>query len=194
MKRDWWNRLLLRDPEHANQFLQLSGWEKDSLEAFLAPVFSSETEKRAAERRVWVKKFENADFNGWTTLLSSLVEGRLRYTATLAGLRGIRIGEAAVPGPKPKEDMKLSFLSINSGGAPGAWKILNENFLGAAVVAIQDLGMTCSEWEGFARLSKKKGYHAYRQKGATEPRPRGGVAFLIHRSVRHRFAMSPFQF
>ena len=86
--------------------------------------------------------------------------------------------------------MKLSFLSINSGGAPGAWKILNENFLGAAVVAIQDLGMTCSEWEGFARLSKKKGYHAYRQKGATEPRPRGGVAFLIHRSVRHRFAMS----
>lgn len=86
--------------------------------------------------------------------------------------------------------MNLSFLSINSGGAPGAWKILNENFLGAAVVAIQDLGMNCSEWEGFARLSKKKGYHAYRQKGATEPRPRGGVAFLIHRSVRHRFAMS----
>ena len=56
MKRDWWNRLLLRDPEHANQFLQHSGWEKDSLEAFLAPVFSSETKKRAAERRVWVKK------------------------------------------------------------------------------------------------------------------------------------------
>eukprot|EP00438_Fugacium_kawagutii_P018177 Skav226121 [mRNA] locus=scaffold1047:156725:162455:- [translate_table: standard] len=81
-------------------------------------------------------------------------------------------------------------------GAPGAWKLLEENWFGKQVVLLQDIGMSPSEWNSFSRCAARKGYHCYNTPGNTtvgawgESRYRGGVAFLIHKNVRHSMAGS----
>ena len=37
MKRDWWNRLQVRGPQHATLFLEKCGWDQKALEDLLAP-------------------------------------------------------------------------------------------------------------------------------------------------------------
>ena len=51
-----------------------------------------------------------------------------------------------------------------------------------------------SEWNSFCGLANRKQYHCYRTPGAStvgawgETRHRGGIAFLIHKAVRHSLA------
>ena len=111
------------------------------------------------------------------------------HVATLAGLRGVRVGEAQVPGPQGSED---SFIFvINTQGAPGGWKTYEENLFGAQVVAFQDIGMSDAEWAAFARCAGRRQFSCYRHKGSEtlghwgETRHRGGVAFIVHRLIRH---------
>ena len=102
----------------------------------------------------------------------------------MSGLRGIRIGEAKNPGPD-----EVRTLVLNTGGAPGMWRLYEEQFFGAHVIFLQEICMHDSEWDGFARHALLKGYFAYRAPGGFRCNgiPRGGVATLVHKSVRHKF-------
>ena len=51
MKRDWWERLVKRDPSYADLFLKETGWKRNDLEALLAPVYRSEADRRWGEKR-----------------------------------------------------------------------------------------------------------------------------------------------
>ena len=51
MKRDWWERVQVRDPDWARNFLVVSGWKQDDLEKLLAPRYKSEAKRRAGEKR-----------------------------------------------------------------------------------------------------------------------------------------------
>jgi hypothetical protein len=50
-KRRWWETLLEKDSAKAQQFLELSDWTKESLEAFLAPKYETEAKRKAGEKR-----------------------------------------------------------------------------------------------------------------------------------------------
>ena len=102
------------------------------------------------------------------------------------------MGEASNPGPSEYVSAsKITCVCLNSQGAPGVWKLYEENFFGSMVVLLQDLCMGQSEWNSFCALANRKQYHCYRTPGAStvgawgETRHRGGVAFLIHKAVRH---------
>ena len=102
----------------------------------------------------------------------------------LHGLRACRVGEARAPGP--------NLFVLNCGGAPGAWRLRNEGFLRAHVVFLQEVAMSVSEWDAFARVAFRDGYYAYHVSGGFRSNgiPRGGVATLVHKSINHRLAAS----
>ena len=52
MKRDWWNRVQLRDPAWAKEFLILTGWDQGALEDLLAPVYKNEKARIAGQKRI----------------------------------------------------------------------------------------------------------------------------------------------
>ena len=87
-------------------------------------------------------------------------------------------------------------LSINVGGAPGAWRLYEEKFSGALIVALQECNMSEEEWQAFAHKCKQLGYQGYFLHGPPSDDPSrkchhfGGVASLVHRSVFHSFASS----
>ena len=116
-------------------------------------------------------------------------EPELGSQCRLGGYRAVRVGEAQVPGPQT-----VRLLSLNTGGAPGVWRLCNSRFLEADVLCLQEVAMSPSEWQGFARVARGLGYYAYYAPGtpvAVRGRPSRfhvGVATLVHSSVRHRVA------
>ena len=109
------------------------------------------------------------------------------------GFRGVRVGEARCPGPRLRQasgrNPEAKLLVLNCGGAPGAWRLYEENMLGPQVVCLQEVSMSSEEWRSFARALAKKGYSAYYTPGPTSvsryghPKYNGGVASLVHRSI-----------
>ena len=79
------------------------------------------------------------------------------------GLRGTRVGEAQNPGPCRNHDI----LCANTGGPPGLWRLRHEQFLGAAVVCVQEVGMDLREWQGFAKVAARDGYKSYFTPGSS---------------------------
>ena len=142
--------------------------------------------KRAVrEARCWVwKRTRRLSVLTAAKLLGLAVTGRL-----LGGYRALRVGEAKVPGPEGR-----NVLTLNVGGAPGAWRLHNSKILQADVVCLQEISMRPTEWEGFARATKGLGYCAYHAPGTPVRDSRGnfryhaGVATLVHNSVLHAFA------
>ena len=51
MKRDWWERVQIRDPEWATLFLQTSGWTELQLNEFLAPKYKTNADRRFGMKR-----------------------------------------------------------------------------------------------------------------------------------------------
>ena len=51
MKRDWWERVQIRDPEWATLFLQTSGWTELQLNEFLAPNYKTKADRRFGMKR-----------------------------------------------------------------------------------------------------------------------------------------------
>ena len=102
------------------------------------------------------------------------------------------MGEAKCPGPSLERTSSLRVLVLNTGGAPGAWRLFESDLLRAQVVCIQELGMSAQEFESFAKALKAKGYEAYYTRGpVTLSREckrmyyNGGAATLVHHTVRH---------
>lgn len=83
-------------------------------------------------------------------------EPELGSQCRLGGYRAVRVGEAQVPGPQT-----VRLLSLNTGGAPGVWRLCNSRFLEADVLCLQEVAMSPSEWQGFARVARGLGYYAY---------------------------------
>ena len=82
-------------------------------------------------------------------------------------------------------------LCLNTQGAPGCWRLHEEKFLGSQIVALQEVCMDSREWEGFANHCSLKGYKSFYTPGEFgSSRQLGGVALLIHKSVKHHFAES----
>jgi len=85
---------------------------------------------------------------------------------------------------------------LNTGGAPGAWRLYDEAFLESPVVVLQECNMSNKEWSAFVRTSAKLGYNGFYQPGPLRhdrwgnQRSHGGVAVLCHKSVPHSFAGS----
>ena len=104
----------------------------------------------------------------------------------------MRVGEARCPGPRPRQasgrnpEAKLLVLNCRR-----AWRLYEKNMLGAQVVCLQEVSMSSEQWHSFARAFAKKGYSAYHTPGPTSvsryghPKYNGGVACLVHRSVKH---------
>lgn len=52
MKRDWWERVQIRDPEWSQLFLEKAGWTKEALESLLArPAAAGFTLNQAKKRQ-----------------------------------------------------------------------------------------------------------------------------------------------
>ena len=106
------------------------------------------------------------------------------------------MGEASLPGPKQKSPDLASLLSINVGGAPGAWRLLEENCSEALVICLQEINMKPDEWTAYLRMVNKMGYNGFYQPGPSSldkwgnSRTIGGTAILIHRTLSHKFAWS----
>lgn len=82
----------------------------------------------------------------------------------LGGLRGLRIGEAANPGPPEVQATASSqprVLVLNTGGSPGAWRLLEEQLMNADLIALQEANFSEREWANFALSCKKLGYVGY---------------------------------
>eukprot|EP00438_Fugacium_kawagutii_P023629 Skav205985 [mRNA] locus=scaffold442:1050577:1058494:+ [translate_table: standard] len=143
-----------------------------------------------AKRRWWETLLEKdeAKANKFLELSSWTKESLEAFLAPKYATEADRVwGEKWRAGIKAKRQNR---------GAPGAWKLLEENWFGKQVVLLQDIGMSPSEWNSFSRCAARKGYHCYNTPGNTtvgawgESRYRGGVAFLIHKNVRHSMAGS----
>ena len=108
----------------------------------------------------------------------------------------MRVGEAKNPGPfkKNEQTKEVSLLSLNVGGAPGAWRLFHEKFSGADIVCLQECNMNASEWQCFLNKCTRLGYKGFFQPGHLKndrwghERMFGGVAILVHRSVFFSFA------
>lgn len=117
----------------------------------------------------------------------------------LGGYRGQRVGEASNPGPSGPT-VYPTLLQLNVGGAPGAWRLYHHNFCDADILALQDLSMSPDEWSNFSRKAASKGFKCYYQIGSrgqgtiNRNRYYGGVAFLMHKTVSHRFGGSTSSF
>ena len=59
------------------------------------------------------------------------------------------MGEASLPGPRQKSPDLASLLSINVGGAPGAWRLFEENCSEALVICLQEINMKPDEWTAY---------------------------------------------
>lgn len=109
------------------------------------------------------------------------------------GYQGVRVGESRHPGPAQPHKKCPRILRINSGGAPGAWRLLNADCK-ADVIAIQECNMNDAEWKAFASYAAKQNYKAYYLAGPKSPdqwgnlRTLGGVALLAQKGVYHTFA------
>ena len=60
--------------------------------------------------------------------------------------------------PSPSREMASgdpSLFCINVGGAPGAWRLHEEKFIGADLLALQEINMTPAEWNASAPFCKK---------------------------------------
>ena len=106
------------------------------------------------------------------------------------------MGEATNPGPGTNISQHTKVFSLNTGGAPGAWRLYDEAFLESPVVVLQECNMSNKEWSAFVRTSAKLGYNGFYQPGPLRhdrwgnQRSHGGVAVLCHKSVPHSFAGS----
>ena len=115
----------------------------------------------------------------------------------LGGFRARRVGEADNPGPGQTVRSLKSFLlvTLNCGGAPGAWAALKHysNYKGAVVLALQETRMLPDEWGAFQRHAHKLGFRGKVAPGLPsvgrwgETRPRGGVALLVDKRLRIDF-------
>lgn len=111
----------------------------------------------------------------------------------LTGYLGVRVGEARHPGPLRPHRKCPRILCFNSGGAPGAWRLLN-SVPTADIIAIQECNMSEAEWKAFAYCAVRQNYKAYYLAGPRSPdqwgnqRTLGGVAFMTRKSVYHTFA------
>ena len=82
-------------------------------------------------------------------------------------------------------------LVLNTGGAPGAWRLYQDKLLGAGVVCLQEVCVSLREWEGFATAVDKLGYSAFYTPGPVGTsrwgydQYNGGVACLVHRTMKH---------
>ena len=119
----------------------------------------------------------------------------------LLGWRGSRVGEAQNPGPEVsylKQSQKAAqsqsdawYFCLNTQGAPGCWRLYEEGLLGSHIIALQEVCMDSREWDGFAYHCSLKGYQSFYVPGNLGAlRQLGGVAFLIHKSIKHHFAES----
>ena len=130
---------------------------------------------------------------GSETSLAPLAEASKLTRLRMGGHRGERVGEAKSPGPRPclQGTSALRVFVLNTGGAPGAWRLYDSDFLQAQVVCIQELGMSDREFEGYAKAVKAKGFVAYYTPGpvtqgrGSKKHYKGGVATLVHQTVRH---------
>ncbi len=117
----------------------------------------------------------------------------------LGGYRGQRVGEASNPGPSGPT-VHPTLLQLNVGGAPGVWRLYEHKFCDADILALQDLSMSPDEWSNFSRKAASKGFKCYYQIGSpgqgtiNRNRYYGGVAFLMHKTVSHRFGGSTSSF
>ena len=104
------------------------------------------------------------------------------------------MGEARSRAAGEREGTRM--LVLNCGGAPGCWRLHNSDFLKAHVLCLQEVGMSPTEWQGFAKAARRKGYFAYYTPGQVaqgrwgRDRFCGGIAFLVHTSVKHTTASS----
>ena len=94
------------------------------------------------------------------------------------------------------EEKVMRVLSINTGGAKGAWAVLDglttentECEVGKYVaICIQEAKLKEADWHAFRAVSWKKGYRAYYHegmKGAAETQ-RGGVVWLVAADCRQK--------
>ena len=76
-------------------------------------------------------------------------------------------------------------LTLNVGGSPGSWRVLAEDFFDADVVCLQEASMSRSEFQGFARQAKKRGFTAFQCAAPPEQGRWGGAVTLLRKTVRH---------
>ena len=118
----------------------------------------------------------------------------------LGGFRAQRVAEASNPGPSQAARTVRSlqtflFVTLNCGGAPGAWAALKHysNHKGAVVLALQETRMLPDEWCAFQRHAHKLGFRGKVATGLPsvgrwgETRPRGGVALLVDKRLKTDF-------
>lgn len=114
----------------------------------------------------------------------------------LKGLNGVRVGEAAHPGPRQdrrsRRNRACSFLkiwTINTGGALRAWQLFDflqdpEKQPYPDIIAIQEASFHDPEFQAFAAKARQCGYHAFHSGAAPAGnRLQGGVATLIRREL-----------
>ena len=102
--------------------------------------------------------------------------------------KGRRIGEAKNPGPP------LTILSINIGGVPGTWRVLDHFGKNSqpGVIAVQEASFSPHEWNAFQRKAAQMNYLGCYQCGATSRNVlghegrNGGVALLVHKRFPQR--------
>jgi hypothetical protein len=121
----------------------------------------------------------------------------------LKGLNGVRVGEAAHPGPRSALRSRRSCArnlpkvwTINTGGAPKAWllfdKLQNHDKQSTPdIIAIQEAAFHDGEFQAFAAKARQTGYHAFHSGAAPAGnRLQGGVITLIRRELPCRVAWS----
>ena len=89
------------------------------------------------------------------------------------GFRGVRVGEASLPGPPSYEqegavESEPLLVTLNCGGSPGAWRALRqfEQHRPLPLLALQEVGMLNKEVSAFQKAASRVGWCFYHQAGA----------------------------
>ena len=180
-KRAWWVNWSTNEPETAESFLAASGLTHEHMRDKL------QIDNPSASSQRWHALRSEAGFKigrlfrkpapkmppPCLTKVSAVERANWRQ----GGQRGIRVGEAAHPGP-------IEVWSLNTQGDTNAWAVLKMKE-SPDIWLLQETWFRENNARAFARSARERGYSAYFQHSQGQ---HGGVAVLVRRGIPQRFA------